>query len=117
MSSFNDLNDIVKIKIKKIVVDILQEVSIIDPPVDYNLIYENDKLCKDFVNSKEIKSIDFLKNMQNINLIDFRGLLFIKEKQVLVIDDSGYEKRNNFVLVHEFGHWKIPSHKDLLYKL
>jgi Zn-dependent peptidase ImmA (M78 family) len=45
-----------------------------------------------------------------------RGVLFVPEKKVYVIDDSSYVKRQNFIVAHEFGHWVIPHHRALLFE-
>jgi Zn-dependent peptidase ImmA (M78 family) len=108
------LSEQVKRDIGEIIDATFQELDIRTPPVNYDWLYQSEKLAKETISLQGIKSLG-LRDVGQIQE-QLRGLLFVPEQQVFVIDEQGYSKRINFVLGHEFGHWKLPSHRALLYK-
>lgn len=115
MSGYVYLDQGVKDQINKSVKGILNEMNFIEPPVNHGLLYTNEKLNKYSLKKDEGIFKDIEGKIGKIISDSIRGILLVEEKSVLIRDD-GYEKRNNFVYAHEFGHWKLPWHKALLYK-
>lgn len=115
MSGYSYLDENVKRRIKQIVRSGLAEVSLEEPPVRYPLLYDNEKLESSFVGENGKTLTELRATLGDDRATPFRGLLFVEDKRVIVVD-AGYEPRNNFVLAHEFGHWKVPWHQAVLYK-
>jgi hypothetical protein len=115
MSSYSYLNEDVRIRLTNLAEKALEEVSIKRPPVKFDRLYENEKLSKTLFNKLDPAINDLAKEFKVSKVEYLRGVLFVPDKRVIVISDD-YEKRNNFTIAHEFGHWKIPSHRALLYK-
>ena len=117
MSSYSYLDEAVRVRLTKLAGLSLKEVSLKEPPVNFDWLYENEKLSRTCLNKSDPIIGDLAKNLNlNVNKVEYlRGVLFVPDKRVIVISVN-YDKRNNFTVAHEFGHWKIPSHQALLYK-
>jgi Zn-dependent peptidase ImmA (M78 family) len=109
----NYLDHTVVTAINRCVAKTLDEVSIKEPPVSYDVLYESEKLIRHTLSTEEFAGEHLVTKP---DLKNVRGLLLVKDKRVFVVDDTAYEKRNNFVYAHELGHWKLPHHKELLFK-
>ncbi len=95
----------------------IEEISSGEPPINFEYLYENGKLKKTIVESSSLKKGGLIKELDKKKLEKVRGILLVQEKQVFVVENNEpYEKRINFVLGHEFAHWRIPSHKALLFQ-
>jgi Zn-dependent peptidase ImmA (M78 family) len=114
MAGYVYLTDQIKTAIGNIIDRVFQELDMRTPPVNYDWLYQNEKLTKQTLSLQDMTALS-IKEVGSIQE-QIRGLLFVPEKRVFVIDEEGYLKRINFVLGHEFGHWKLPSHRALLYK-
>jgi Zn-dependent peptidase ImmA (M78 family) len=114
MAGYVYLTDQVKTAIRNVIDKIFQELDMRTPPVNYDWLYQSEKLAKQTLSLQDMTSLK-IKEIGHIQE-QLRGLLFVPEKRVFVIDEEGYSKRINFALGHEFGHWKLPSHRALLYK-
>jgi len=99
--------------INRCVARTLSEASIKEPPVNYDILYESEKLIRHTLTAEEFAGEKIVTKPEIKNV---RGILLVKDKRVFVVDDTAYEKRNNFVYAHELGHWKLPHHKELLFK-
>jgi Zn-dependent peptidase ImmA (M78 family) len=115
MSSFYCLDTTIKTRLTNLADQILKEVSIEEPPVNLDQLYESEKLLTTMLEKTNSELVALEKELKITNIDILRGVIFIPEKRVVVISQD-YQKRNNFTLAHEFGHWKIPWHRDLLYK-
>ena len=116
MRGHSYLDQKIQQKVSNIADAALKKIGLIEPPVNYDVIYDKERLNKKIFTINELVSQGILKASQNKNITKIRGILLVKDKQVFVIDDTHYAKRHNFVLAHEFGHWILPHHKALLYK-
>lgn len=115
MSRYSFLDENIRLRLNLIAKEALHEVSITEPPVDYSRLYKNQKLHATSYERFDPALQDLAREFQIKKLEDIRGVLFVPDKQVIIISDD-YKKRNNFTFAHEFGHWEIPSHRALLYK-
>lgn len=113
MSSYNYLSDALIHSINACVVQALNSVSITEPPVNYDLLYESHKLIKQTLTTEEFRGENLISPSE---LEKVRGILLVKEKRVFVVDNSNYQKRHNFVNGHELGHYVLPHHRALLFK-
>lgn len=109
----NYLDDPIVQAINRCVLKTLEEVSIKEPPVSYDILYESEKLIRHTLTTEEFAGENLVDKSE---IKDVRGLLLVRDKLIFVVDDHGYEKKNNFVYGHELGHWKLPHHRALLFK-
>src|SRR5450830_1392185 len=86
----------------------------IEPPISLKDLYLNDNLV---TSTFKPDDPDYLELAERIgaDAKSLRGCLFVPDRHVIARDD-GYKQRTNFVLAHEFGHWKLPWHQALLYQ-
>ncbi len=115
MSQFSYLRQDVRNEIRDEVKRNLLEVSITEPPVDYKDLYGNDKLRTTFFAKDHPDFLELSRKVGNKKAEMLRGVLFVDIKHV-IIQDANYAKRNKFALLHEHGHFRLPWHRDLLYK-
>ncbi|CAM2194597.1 protein of unknown function [Paraburkholderia kururiensis] len=92
----------------------LQAVSCFEPPVSFDDLFAHEKLK---ASTFSVDNPNYVALLQQIgaDAASVRGCLFVPDRLVFARDD-GYEKRTNFVLGHELGHWLLPWHRDLLYQ-
>jgi Zn-dependent peptidase ImmA (M78 family) len=105
----------VRVRLTKLAEQTLKEVLLNEPPINFDLLYNNEKLSKTSFKKTNPIINELAKDLKISKVEYLRGVLFVPDKRVIVISDD-YDKRNNLTFAHEFGHWKIPSHKELLYK-
>lgn len=92
----------------------LAEIDLIEPPVPFAVLYESQQLSATKFSPDDPGYIELVGKI-GADADSLRGCIFVPDRQVITRDD-GYEARNNFVLAHEFGHWKLPWHQALLYQ-
>ncbi len=115
MGGYQYLTESVQKKLRKIAHNVQNGINALEPPINYNDLYENAKLTKHVFDTDMLAGSGLIKDVDSIKKTHLRGILSVKEKQVFVIDSTNYQKRHNFILAHEFGHWQIPSHNALLF--
>jgi Zn-dependent peptidase ImmA (M78 family) len=115
MASFSYLNHEVKVEISKIAEQTTKNLFNSEPPIDYRIIFQEEKLSLSHFDNNSVKLREMAEEFKFENINILRGVLFVDQKKVLVKDD-GYPRRNNFVYGHELAHWMLPWHKALLYQ-
>lgn len=63
MSNYSYLKDSIKNRIDKIVQDSLSDVSIFEPPINYDTLYENAKLNKEFLKLDNLRLLSRVKSI------------------------------------------------------
>ena len=102
--------------LKQTAEEVLKKADINEPPVKVGQIYEDEKLTKKILSPESLKNSGLLEHLTLAKIDQLRGVLFVPEQKVYVIDGSNYKKRHNFILAHELAHWVLPHHKMLLYQ-
>lgn len=115
MSGYAYLDGSVQNNIGSMVDRVLLELDMHTPPVGYNTLYESESLEKHILTLERLKSLGLKTNIGSVQE-HVRGLLLANDRQVFVIDENRYVKRIHFVLAHEYGHFKLPWHRQALWK-
>ena len=114
-SGFSYLKDDIQEEIKKIAKHSLEEVLVKGPPVSIEPLYDSKHLQRQLFDKDDHNFIKLSESIGEEKADSLRGVLFV-DKSLVVVRDDGYAPRTNFVFGHEFGHWIIPWHKQMLYK-
>lgn len=114
MSGYSYLDEAVQLQIRHNVRKVLREVSLVDPPVCYDTLYSREKISQTYFDTMNPDFVLLEKKIGPDEAAKLRGVLFVNEKRVIVQNDT-YEKRRNFPLAHELGHWHLEWHREILY--
>lgn len=115
MAAYNYLDEAVRGRVKQAVKTALAEVGKFEPPVSFDDLFEHERIQASAFRPDHPNFRQLLDQIGAKAADSVRGCLFVPDKLVVVRDD-GYQKRTNFVLAHEFGHWKLPWHQAVLYE-
>jgi Zn-dependent peptidase ImmA (M78 family) len=115
MSEYSYLRDDVKAKISKVAKKSLEDISAKHPPVKFEELYDHDKLRSNLYEKDRPEFQNLVKQIGLPNAEKLRGVLLVQDRRVIIVDED-YDRRNNFALYHEHGHWKLPWHQQMLYK-
>jgi len=85
MGGYIYLSDQVKRDIGEIIDRTFQELDISAPPVNYDWLYQSEKLARETISLQNLKSL----NLKEVGRVQeqLRGLLFVPQRQVFVIDE------------------------------
>lgn len=92
----------------------LKESLIKTPPLSVDDLYDKRGLKSRLLSPRSPELVDYERRFGTTESDPLRGVLFL-DKKLVIVNDCGYKKRNKFVYGHEYAHWHLPSHRDLLF--
>lgn len=116
MGNYRYIDEKTQNAIKNIAIQQFSEANIKAPPVCHATLYDIAGLTKRIITPLDDNFALLQEEIKSKISKDIRGLLYVPDRKMVLIDKDFYTKRNNFVFGHELGHWHMPWHRALLYK-